>query len=65
MDYKGIAKTVHALVKNSDAKLLQQKQVLFKQNNTNEMTIIQNVFSKSEVSGDVLGQGVIPEGLWA
>ena len=65
MNYKDIAKTVHALVKKPDSGLQQENQFLSKQINNNEKAIIQSVFSKYEVSGDALSFVLIPGGLWA
>lgn len=64
MTYENIANLVHDLVKNPENILLQGQKLSNTEQKTNESTIIQNVFSKLEVSGDVLTAGMIPEGMW-
>lgn len=64
MNNKGIAELVHDLVKNPKNMLL-LKHGLLPELKTNESKIIQNVFSKYEVSGDVVTLGTLSLGLWA
>jgi len=64
MNYEGIAELVHDLVKNPK-NILSLKHTLLPELKLNESKIIQNVFSKYEVSGDVVTLGTLPLGLWA
>lgn len=60
MNYESIAKLVHDLVKNPKSMLSSDHGLLPEHN-----TIIQNVFSKYEVSGDTLTIGIQPLTEWA
>lgn len=64
MNYEKIAEIVHELVKSSRNISLQEQGLPSAELKTNELTIIQNVFSKYTVSGDVLTVAVMPEGMW-
>ena len=63
MNYDSIAKLVHDLVKNPKS-MVSSEHGLFSEHKTNEFTIIQNVFSKYEVSGDTLTIEALPLDLW-
>lgn len=65
MNYESIAELVHDLVKYPKSMLLREHGLPSAELTTNELTIIQKVFSKYEVSGDALTTGVIPQGMWA
>lgn len=64
MNYESIAELVHNLVKNPKNMMAREHGFFSAEIKTNELTIIQKVFSNYEVSGDALTIGVIPEGLW-
>jgi len=64
MNYEGIAELVHDIVKNPK-NILSLKHTSLLELRTKEFKIIQNVFSKYEVSGDVVTLGTLPLGLWA
>jgi hypothetical protein len=64
VSYKSIAKLVHEYVKNSESTLSQEKRLSEKEVNTTELAIIHSVFSKYEVSGDVMMFEVIPLRSW-
>ena len=64
MDYQCIAELVHNLVKNPK-NMLSLEHGLLPELKTNESKIIQSVFSKYGVSGDVVTLGTLPLGLWA
>ena len=63
MNYESIAKLVHDLVKNPKS-MFASEPGLIPEHNTNEFMIIQNVFSKYEVSGDTLTIEALPLDLW-
>jgi len=54
MNYESIAKTVHELIKNPERLLSLEHGLPSAKLKTNEFKSIQTVFSKNEVSGDVL-----------
>lgn len=64
MSYESIAKLVHDLAKNHN-RLSGEHGLPVTEMKTDELTIIQKVFSNYEISGDTLSIGVIPDGLWA
>lgn len=64
MNNESIAKLVHDLVKNPKNVLSQEHGLSWGELNTNELTIIQRVFSRLEVSGDVLTFEIIPLDFW-
>lgn len=64
MNYEQIAEIVHDLIKNPKSMPLQEQELPSTELKTNELTIIQNVFSKYTVSGNALTVAVIPEGMW-
>ncbi|MFZ3132916.1 MAG: hypothetical protein WA125_17865 [Desulfosporosinus sp.] len=64
MNYERIAELVHDLVKNPKSILSLEQGLPGTELKTNEITIIQNVFSKYEVSGDTLTIGIEPFGTW-
>ena len=63
MNYESIAKLINNLVKNP--KLSLEHVLPSTEVDTNEVMIIQNVFSKFEVSGDNLTIGIGPLTEWA
>lgn len=63
MNYESIAKLVHDLAKNPKS-VLSSEHGLLPEHKTNEFKIIQNVFSKYEVSGDTLTIGIKPLVSW-
>ncbi len=63
MNYESIAKLVNDLVKNPKS-MLSSEYGLLPEHNTNEFKIIQNVFSKYEISGDTLTIGIEPLVSW-
>ncbi|MHB8125913.1 MAG: hypothetical protein ACYDEJ_09795 [Desulfitobacteriaceae bacterium] len=65
MSYESIAKLVHECVKNPKSLLSLEHGLPSTELKTNEFKIIQNVFSKYEVSGDTLTIGIKPLGEWA
>lgn len=60
MNYESIAKLVHEYVKNSESPLALEKRLSNKELKTGELSIIQGVFSRYEVSGDTLMIGTTP-----
>jgi len=64
MSYVSIAELVHDLVKNPKNMLSTELPQPSSDLNTNELTIIQRVFTKYEVSADTLTIGVTPMGVW-
>ncbi|MFZ3132657.1 MAG: hypothetical protein WA125_16550 [Desulfosporosinus sp.] len=64
MSYESIAKLVNDLVKNPESILSLEQGLPSTELKTNEITIIQNVFSKYEVSGDTLTIGIEPLIKW-
>lgn len=64
MSYESIAELVHDLVKNPTSMLSREPGLPSAKLKTNEFTIIQNVFSKYEVSGGALTIGALPMGIW-
>jgi len=65
MSHESIAKLVHNLVKNPESMRSREHGVPSAGLNTNELIIIQRVFSECEVSGDVMTLGTLPLGFWA
>lgn len=61
MSYDSIAELVHDLVKNPKSSFSSEQGLAV---DTNEFTIIQNVFSKYEVSGNTLTIGIQPLLTW-
>jgi hypothetical protein len=61
MSNQSIAELVHDLVKNPKSMLSGELRPELK---SNEFSIIQNVFSEYEVSGDVVTLGRLPLGYW-
>ncbi|OLN25882.1 hypothetical protein [Desulfosporosinus metallidurans] len=64
MSYESIAELVHDLVKNPKSMLSQELGLPLAELKTNELNIIQRVFSECEVSGDVATIGLLPLGYW-
>lgn len=65
MNYESIAKLVNDMVKNPKSLLSLEQGQSSLDVKTNEFKIIQNVFSKYEVSRDTLTIGIIePMGMW-
>ena len=64
MNYEKIAEMVHHLVTNPKSILSQEQGLPQTELMTNEFTIIQKVFSKLEVSGNVLTIGISPQLFW-
>ena len=64
MNYDSIAKLVNDLVKNPKSILSFEQGLPATELETNEITIIQNVSSKYEVSGDTLTIGIQPLFTW-
>lgn len=64
MSYNSIAELVHDLVKNPKSMLSLEHGLPPKDLKTNEFSIMQNVFSKYEVSGDTLTIGIEPLITW-
>jgi len=65
MNYESIAKLVHSLVKNPSDMTSYEQRISSVKVLPHEFSIIQKVFSKYELSGDVVTIGVIPDGTWA
>lgn len=59
LNYDKIAELIHDLVKNPKS-LSSEQRLPSTELNTHELSIIQNVFSKYEVSGDTLTIGINP-----
>ena len=59
MSYESIAELVHSLVKNPKSMLQLEHRL-----SSPELTIVQSVFSKYEVSGDTLAIDTIPLSYW-
>jgi hypothetical protein len=64
MDYNSIAKMVHKCVKNPNSMLAKKSGLAESRVKTQELSVIQTVFSKHEVSGDVITIGITPLGYW-
>ncbi len=64
MNHESIAQLVNNLVKNPKSILSLDHGLPSAELKTNEFKIIQNVFSKYEVSGDTLTIGTIPLNMW-
>ena len=64
MSYESIAELVHDLVKNPKSLLSLEHRLPSTDLKTNELKIIQNIFSKYEVSGDTLTIGIEPLIKW-
>jgi hypothetical protein len=66
MNYDSIAKIVHKCVKNPNSILAKGNGSAECGDKTKELSIIQTVFSKYEVSGDVILIGALPNsgGWW-
>ncbi|GAB6156525.1 hypothetical protein JCM17380_52770 [Desulfosporosinus burensis] len=64
MSYDSIAELVNGLVKNPKSLLSLENGLPSTELKTHEFTIIQNVFSKYEVSGDTLTIGIQPLFTW-
>ena len=64
MSYDSIAGLVHDLVKNPKSSLSLKQELPLTKVKINELEIIQNVFSKFEVSGDNLTIKIEPMGMW-
>ena len=64
MSYESIAELVHDLVKKPQSISSREPGLPSAQPKTNELAIIQRVFSKYEVSGSALTIGVMPQGMW-
>jgi len=65
MSYDSIAELVNKLVKNPKSMVSQEHEIHSSKLKSNELSIIQNVFSKYEVSGDTLTIKVLPLAEWA
>ncbi|WP_088227944.1 hypothetical protein [Desulfosporosinus sp. FKB] len=64
MNYQQIAELVHKLVKNPKSPEVLKEEVLSEEVRMNEFTCIQKVFSKLEVSGDILTFEITPLDFW-
>ncbi len=64
MSYESIAELVHNLAKNPKNMLQLENRLPSGKLDIRELTIVQNVFSKYEVSGDTLAIGALPLDLW-
>lgn len=62
MSYESIAELVHELVKNP--KSIRSSEIHSAGQKSNEIAIIQSVFSEFEVSRDVVALGTLPLGFW-
>jgi hypothetical protein len=64
MNYDCIAKMVHKCVKNPNSMLAKENGLVESGVKTKELSIIQTVFSKHKVSGDVITIEAIPQYFW-
>jgi hypothetical protein len=64
MNYDSIAKMVHKCVKNPGSILAKENGLAESGVNTKELSVLETVFSKYKVSGDVITIGVTPLGYW-
>jgi hypothetical protein len=64
MNYQKIAEIVHDFVKTPKSMLSQEPGLPWREIKTHELTIIQTVFSKYELSGAALAVGVRPQSFW-
>lgn len=64
MSNQSIAELVHDLVKNPKSMFSREHGIPSEELKTNELSIIQRVFSEYEVSGNVVTFGTLPLGLW-
>lgn len=64
MNYDSIAKMVHKCVKNPNSMLAKESGLAESRVKTQELSVIETVFSKYEVSGDVLTIGITPLDVW-
>ncbi|TGE35000.1 hypothetical protein E4K67_27610 [Desulfosporosinus fructosivorans] len=64
MSYESIAELVHNLVKDPKSILKLENRLPSGEFDIKELTIVQNVFSKYEVSGDALAIEALPLDLW-
>jgi hypothetical protein len=64
MNYDNIAKMVHQYVKNPKSIIAKENGLVENGVKTKELSVIQTVFSKYEVSGDVITFGVTPLSYW-
>ncbi len=64
MNYDSIAKMVHKCVKNPNSMLAKESGLAESRVKTQELSVIQTVFSKYEVSGNVISIGAIPLVYW-
>ncbi len=64
MNYDSIAKMVHKCVKNPGSILAKENGLAESGIKTKELSVIQTIFSKYEVSGDVISIGIKPMGMW-
>jgi len=64
MNYNSIAKMVHKCVKNPGSILAKENGLAESGVKTKELSVLETVFSKYEVSGDVITIGAIPMGFW-
>lgn len=64
MNYEKIAEMVHNLIKTPKSMSSQEAGLPCGEINTYELTIIQTIFSKYEVSGAALAVGVRPQSFW-
>lgn len=65
MNYAAIANLVHESVKNPTRLVTQAEKSDESGIKPGEFSVIQNVFSRHEVSGNGAAIGVLPLGLWA
>jgi hypothetical protein len=65
MNFDSIAKMVHEFVKNPSNMYAKENGLAESKVETKELSVIQTVFSKYEVSGDVITIGITPMGYWA
>ena len=64
MNYDNIAKMVHKCVKNPNSILAKENGSAECGVKTKELSVIQTVFSKYEVSGNVITIGALPLVFW-
>jgi hypothetical protein len=64
MNYESIAKMVHKCVKNPSSILAKENWLAESGIKTKELSVIKTVFSKYEVSGDVISIKATPLNFW-
>ncbi|MEA5022662.1 hypothetical protein SDC9_13276 [bioreactor metagenome] len=65
MNYAAIANLVHECVKNPTCLVIQKEKSGEKKINPGEFSIVQNVLSRHDISGNGAAIGVLPLGYWA